>query len=913
MSIKFEISPKEFDIEFMREHGYVRKKCRFCGAYFWTVDPDREDCGEPPCSGYGFIGNPPTRRRYTVSEMREAFLRFFERHGHTVIKPYPVVARWRDDLLITIASIADFQPFVTSGISEPPANPLVISQPCLRFEDIHNVGLTAGRHLTIFEMGGAHAFNKRDRVFYWKNETIGYHHMFATEELGIPGDEIIYKEHFWVGGGNAGPDVEGVVRGLEVSTLVFMQYRVVDDRLEETPILTVDTGYGIERWAWLSSGTPTAFHVIYGGLVGDVLRWAGVEVDERMLVEDALASGAYRADEPERVREARAAIARRLGYPEEEVAAKLSAFNSLMALLDHVKAAIFLIKDGALPSNVKEGYLTRLLLRRAFRIIEQHGLWDYLDELLRKQVDLWGRDFPDVREAGDTIFEVVGMEVDRYRKVLRRGREIIRGIVRKMGGIGLDDLILLYDSHGIPPDYVAEVAGEMGVAVEVPPDFHARVAARHQRPEERPEARRPVVEESFETRRLYYEDPYMRSAEARVLWVGGRYVILDRTVFYPEGGGQLGDTGWLLRDGERVRIVDTISVDGNIVHVADRDVSGLLKPGDVVKCVIDWERRYSLMRNHTATHILMGAIKRVLGRHVWQAGAEKRPEQARLDVTHHRLPTEEEVRRIEELANEVVRRGIETDIRFMERGEAERLFGPQIYQGGVVPGKYVRIVRVGDWDTEACGGTHVRNTSEVLTIKIVGVERIHEGVIRFTFKTGPEAIRYLSESHEILRRISRRLGVSREEAAERVESLLKELESLKKRLRSYESELRRYMAEELYLKAEAIGPAKLVVRGFDDVDEAIEVGERLEKEHGDILFVGVVNMERGFSVSIFSGRDLRDRGITARKALEAVSSLAQCRGGKGDDRYYRAGGPGNVDLGALKEAVRAWLSRALQG
>ncbi|HUV98169.1 MAG TPA: alanine--tRNA ligase-related protein, partial [Candidatus Paceibacterota bacterium] len=194
----------------------MRKLCPKCGGYFWTVALDMETCGEASshgCALYTFIGNPPTRRAYSLREMREAFLSFFEKLGHKRMKPYPVVARWRDDLYLTSASIVDFQPYVTNGLVPPPANPLVISQPCIRLVDVDNTGPTFGRHGTIFEMGGHHAFNYPDKEVYWKDETVRYHHEFVTKELGVPSDEVIYKEHVWIGGGNAGPDLETVVRG----------------------------------------------------------------------------------------------------------------------------------------------------------------------------------------------------------------------------------------------------------------------------------------------------------------------------------------------------------------------------------------------------------------------------------------------------------------------------------------------------------------------------------------------------------------------------------------------------------------------------------------------------------------------------------------------------------------------------
>jgi alanyl-tRNA synthetase len=240
----------EYHVPFFDEQGYIRKLCPNCGGHFWTVVRDMETCGEASshgCALYTFIGNPPTRRAYSLREMWEAFLSFFEKRGHKRMKPYPVVARWRDDLYLTSASIVDFQPYVTNGIVPPPANPLVISQPCIRLVDVDNTGPTFGRHGTSFEMGGHHAFNYPDKEVYWKDETVRYHHEFVTKELGIPSDEVIYKEHVWIGGGNAGPDLETVVRGLELATLVFMKFRVVDSKFVELPIRTVDTGYGIER------------------------------------------------------------------------------------------------------------------------------------------------------------------------------------------------------------------------------------------------------------------------------------------------------------------------------------------------------------------------------------------------------------------------------------------------------------------------------------------------------------------------------------------------------------------------------------------------------------------------------------------------------------------------------------------
>src|SRR5215472_2245715 len=286
----FEISPEEFALEYFKEKDFTRQQCPRCKSYFWAR-PGRETCGEAPCAPYTFLDKSPMRRNYTMAEMRQEFLSYFEKQGHAIIRPYPIVARWRDDVYLVGASIMDFQPYVIEGTVPPPANPLVVSQPSVRFTDIENVGPTGGRHMTIFEMGGAHAFNYPDKEVYWKEDCVGYHHRLLTEVLGVPDEMISYKEHFWSGGGNAGPDLEGIVAGLEISTLVFMRYRVENEKLLPMKIRTVDTGYGIERWTWMSQGAPTGFHATYGALLDDVFDLAGVEDDREFARMLTLAAG----------------------------------------------------------------------------------------------------------------------------------------------------------------------------------------------------------------------------------------------------------------------------------------------------------------------------------------------------------------------------------------------------------------------------------------------------------------------------------------------------------------------------------------------------------------------------------------------------------------------------------------------
>ena len=268
---------------FKRE-GFERRQCQSCGRTFWTLKSGRKTCGDTPCDEYAFIGKPPTKRKYSLAGIERAFLKFFERRGHEVIKRYPVVARWRDDIFLTIASIADFQPWVTSGLVPPPANPLVVSQPSIRLKDIDNVG-RSGRHFTLFFMGGHHAFNSRRERIYWNDETVALCHEFLTKDLGIPPDEISYIQDFWEGGGNAGEDFEVNVRGLELATLVFMQYVSKDGKYAPLPLKIVDTGYGLERLAWISQGVASSYETIFKPVVEQLRKFAGVRMPPADILE----------------------------------------------------------------------------------------------------------------------------------------------------------------------------------------------------------------------------------------------------------------------------------------------------------------------------------------------------------------------------------------------------------------------------------------------------------------------------------------------------------------------------------------------------------------------------------------------------------------------------------------------------
>ncbi len=899
-------SEEEYHLPFFDEYGYVRKRCPRCGEYFWTMNADQELCGESTthgCADYTFIKNPPTRKPYSLQEMREAFLSFFEKRGHTRIKPYLMVARWRDDLYFTNASIIDFQPYVTEGIIPPPANPLVISQPCVRFPDIESVGSTFGRHLTIFEMGGHHAFNYPDKQIYWKDQTVRYHHEFVTKTLGVKDEEVIYKEGVWSGGGNAGPDVESIIRGLEVATLVFMKYKVVNGEFIELPIRTVDTGYGIERFTWLSQGCISGFEAIYGSLLDEIREMAGIKLpDEELLAEVSRVSGLIEISKTSSRAENWRRVARRIGADPEELSELIDPIVRIYAIADHTKCLTFLLAEGVVPSNVREGYLTRLLIRRTCRLLRNLSIEDRLFDIVEMQISLWSKDFPHLKEMQDEILELLSIEKEKYEQTLSRGYGLVRRIIRESRARGaaeipLDELVELYDSHGLTPEVVREMAEAEGVEISIPENFYSYVAEKHMGA---PEGGRSPLTEGIEdlkeefsdlpqTRRLYYEDAYIKEFKAKVLRVSGKRVVLDRTAFYPEGGGQPSDQGYLEFNGKKSRVMDVQKTGGVIIHFLEGPAP---KEGDEVTGRIDWKRRISLMRNHTATHIVMGAARRILGEHVWQAGAQKGVDRSRVDISHPKRLSFQEIKEIERLANNVVVENRPVEASWMPREEAERKYGFRIYQGGVVPGRDIRIVKVKGWDVEACGGTHCKLTGEVGLIKIIRTERIQDGVERLIFSVGDSAIKAIQEVEGRILRIAELLEVQPEKVERTVNNVVSEWRNLRRERDKLTNRLAVFLAENYLADAEDVLGVKLVSKIVNadeaDVDLLIKVSSEIIKREKRAVSV-LICIDKNARLVVNIGEEARKLGVDAREiAREAGSALGG--GGSGKPDFAQGGG-----------------------
>ncbi len=884
------MDPQDYELEFFKGNGFQRRQCRKCGKHFWTLG-DTDICGEAPCVEYTFIGNPLFKERQTVHEMRESFLSFLERNGHTRVSRYPITARWRDDVFFTQASIYGFQPWVIQGVVEPPANPLAISQTCVRFNDLDNVGKT-GSHLTMFEMMAHHVFNKKGKEIYFKDRTTELCHEFLTKVHGLDPKAVNYSEAWWEGGGNAGPCLEVLLGGVEVATLVFMCYSTANGQQRPLDMQVVDTGYGLERLTWISQGTTSAYEAVFDDVLVELKRMAGITLDGNVLAEYSKVAGSMKIENAADVRALRSDTAARLGMKAEDLMRQVKPAESMYIVCDHTRALTFMLSDGVVPSNVRQGYFARLLVRRALREMSQLGLKGKLSDIVALQVDYFAKDFPDVKENREEILKLVDVEQEKYKDTLVKGQAIVRRLETdaKSGrrDMSAEDLIELYDSHGLNPEVVAEFASG---PVKIPDDFYMQVAARHSKSKEEHEDA-PTVELPKDlpaTKLLFFKDPYKYKFRAKVLAVVGDLVVLDKTYFYAESGGQESDSGTM----KDMKVVRADKLGNIVVHKVEGEMQA--KQGKLITCTMDEDRRRRLQRHHTATHIINGAARKVLGNHIWQTGAHKAADVARLDITHYADLTPEETDRIERLANETALKGIKVQGTFMERNVAEKRYGFRLYQGGAVPGKDIRIVRIGDFDVEACGGIHCKSTLEVGAIKLLGSKRIQDGVVRLEFAAGMAAVEKMMAMSKAAGTASSMLMTTPEEIVSAVGKVLADNREMRRELDTVKKGMVGDTVEELGKKAATVDGVR-VIRHLqsDDMKHLVNLAKELIAHPKTVVALG--SDQQGAKMVLARSADVT---IDCRQLLsDALKLVGGSGGGKPD--FAQGGGP---DTKRLEEAM----------
>jgi alanyl-tRNA synthetase len=461
----------------------------------------------------------------------------------------------------------------------------------------------------------------------------------------------------------------------------------------------------------------------------------------------------------------------------------------------------------------------------------------------------------------------------------------------KKGEIEVVDLLRLYESDGITPDFLVE----QGVIPSVPSMFYTKLAELHTSVAGGSQVAKPIrgLEGLPPTKLLYYEDESIREFEAKVLKVvDNRYAVLDQTAFYPRGGGQEPDTGEL----SGAKVVEVTKQADVVVHRFE----GKLVEGQVVKGAISGRRRDLITKHHTATHVLNSSSRSNLGSWVWQNSAFKEENYGRLDITHHSALTREEVQRIEQTANGVIRKNLPVDINFYDRGEAEQKYSFRIYQGGVVPTNNVRIVNINGWDIEACGGTHVRRTGEIGLVKIVKSERIQDGVVRLEFMAGDAAINYIQTQEGQLVSIAQALGSSREKVLESFSRAMEDAEATKKKARTMLKVVGASVAKGVSEQAKKLGDIKLYSTFDEELDDEYHIasGEQAIELDQSLVYVALVAKGQGMRVIVFSGEKAR-RHAKAGAIAKQISAKLGGSGG-GDDRFGQGGG-------RLKERIKEAL------
>ncbi len=887
---KFSADPERYyKVKLFDNEGFERKSCDTCKRFYWTVDENRVNCPDHSDDTYSFIGNPPTKKRFDYTQAWKEVESFFVKNGHTSVNRYPVVCRWRDDLYFTIASIVDFQRVMGSKVVfEFPANPLVVPQTCLRFKDLENVGVT-GRHFSSFCMIGQHSIPNSDG--YWKDQCVDLDYRLMTEQFGVDKKEVVFVEDVWEGGGSFGSSLEFFVNGLELGNAVFTEFQGDLSNYKTLDQQIIDMGAGLERFAWLTMGTPTAYDCCFGPITDNLLQKVGIDTKNDLLVA-YFTKIAKHLEQFSDLSEVRKHAIKSAGLTNDQVNKIITPLEGIYLIIDHVRTLIFAISDGALPSNVGGGYNLRMILRRIISTMDRLSLKFDINEMIDAQIDYLKNTYPELERTREDIKTIIGIESGRYDNSKLRMEKIVSKLEQKPT---VDDLIRLYESDGVTPDYLKE----MKVISDIPSTFYSKLSELHQSKKQK-EQEQISLDGLPETELLYYSDD-PKEFDASVLKSFDKYVILDKTSFYARGGGQEPDHGTI---GE-FEVVDVTKHGNVVVHELK---NGIPDEGSMVSCSVYSKRRDSITKNHTSTHILNSSTRNVLGSWVWQHSAFKDEDHARLDITHHSALTDDEIIKIEKLANSIVEKNMSVTIDNFDRGTAEQKYGFKIYQGGIVPVKSVRIVSIEDFDIEACGGTHVKKTGEIELIKITRTKRIQDGVVRIEFVSGATALDYTKQ---------RDANVIKKSAE------LKEKQELKEKRREQKQELR----ERFPVLIDNIIQSKIGTNTIDGVtidvtdsgkpnfcstmneqyDEFfhINLGEKLIEKDPWMVYCGIFEDGDKIRAIIYSG----EQAEKEKKAGDIAKAVSEVLGGAGggNQRFAQGGGKNKSKKNDAIEKAKAMV------
>ena len=845
----------------------------------------------------------------SLNDLREKYLSFFESKGHLRLPSFSLIPNNDKSLLLINSGMAPMKKYFT-GEEEPPRSRVCTCQKCIRTPDLERVGHTA-RHGTYFEMLGNFSFGD-----YFKNEAIPWAWEFLTETLEIPAELLwpsVYEQddeayaiwrdkigvpeahivklgkedNFWEhGSGPCGPCSEiyfdrgerygcgspdckpgcDCDRFMEIWNNVFSQFNN-DGKGNYTELAqkNIDTGMGLERLACVMQGVDNLF-----------------EVDTVRHLLDTVCSIAKKEYGKERC---------------DDI--------SIRVITDHTRSATFMISDGVIPSNEGRGYVLRRIIRRACRHGKLLGIDGmFLGGLAEIVISQNEGAYPELKEKRDYILKVIVLEEERFNATIDAGLGILSGVIANAKAKGETtisgaDAFKLYDTFGFPVDLTREIAEESGLTVdeaafaELMNEQKTRARAARGNISGWSDSGKAALENIPETEFVGYTDPIFATSDAKLLAIitdeasveelseGECSLIFDKTPFYGEGGGQVGDTGDIVGDGGvRLTVTDTKKTNGIYIHEAKIDF-GTVRVGDTLHLAVDPVRRAAIMRNHSAAHLLQATLRAVLGTHVEQAGSYVDDHRVRFDFTHLAAMTAEEIETVEKIVNESILLAedcstVVTDPESAKKMGAMALFGEKY-------GKTVRVVKIGASSVELCGGTHVSNTGNIGLFKIISESSVAAGVRRIEGTTGLGVLALLSEREELIRDTAKELkspnvlGI-----AKKAESLQSELRELRRELDSTNSKMAEIKAQSLLDGIKTVGKFKLLTAKVDMRPDAVRgLCDTLKAKYPDSVAVFAAVSDGKLNFVAAAGTEAVKAGAHAGNILKEISAIC---GGKGGGR-----------------------------
>ena len=870
---------------------------------------------------------------YGVNQLRKMFLEFFESKGHLAMKSFSLVPHNDKSLLLINSGMAPLKPYFT-GQEIPPRRRVTTCQKCIRTGDIENVGKTA-RHGTFFEMLGNFSFGD-----YFKNEAIEWSWEFLTEVVGLDPDRLypsIYEEdeeafeiwnkkmgipaerifrfgkadNFWEhGSGPCGPCSEIYYdrgekygcgspdctvgcecdRYMEIWNNVFTQFdNDGHGHYSELEQKNIDTGMGLERLASVVQDVDSIFDV-------DTLK--------------ALRDHICRLADTEYGKDAQADI-------------------SIRVITDHTRSVTFMISDGIMPSNEGRGYVLRRLLRRACRHGRLLGIeGSFIPELAQTVIEGSKDGYPELEEKKDFILKVIAKEEDQFNKTIDQGLGILAEMTAKMEAeqtttLSGADAFKLYDTYGFPIDLTKEILEEKGMQVDEE-GFHAsmevqRKTARAARGETNYMGADVTVYESIDPsitstfvgyENLAWKSPItVLTSDTEIVEAlsdGQRgTVFAEETPFYATSGGQEADTGIIRTAEGEFKVEDTVKLLGGKIGHVGVVVKGIIKTGDQAELCVNAEKRALSARNHSATHLLQKALRTVLGTHVEQAGSSVNEDRLRFDFSHFSAMTAEELQKVEEIVNEQIVAGLPVKVENMPIEEARKTGAQALF--GEKYGDVVRVVNMGDYSIEFCGGTHVKNTNEIMAFKILSESGVAAGVRRIEALTSKGLIRYYENLEKKLNEAAKVLKATPDNLAEKIAHLTAENKALHSEVESLKSKLAQDAMGDVMDQVQEIKGVKLLAAEVDGVDMngLRDLGDQLKEKLGEGVVVLASGNDGKVSLMVTATDAAMKQGAHAGNLVKAIAGLVG-GGGGGRPNMAQAGGKNPAGIQeALKKAAEA--------